>query len=187
MIDANDMAWIRREVARQVSILMHGETADTNIDDAVGTESVDKCPPGAPTVEGRPVMHPFGMVSRAPKGTIAVVARVGEHPGNKMIVGHRDKNRPQLSAAGEVMIYDAFGNKILLQDGKIVVTLDGTLELGANASKAAARKGDEVECYIPQGAVVISVAGGVGTVNPNPIKCSGTITGNCSSKVKIVD
>lgn len=116
MIDANDRAWISREIARQVSIIMHGRTAATQIDDAPSTESVDDCPPGAPTIKGRPVMHPYGLASRAKKDTIAVVARVGEHPSNKMIIGHRDKDRPELENEGDVALYDAHGNVLMLKN-----------------------------------------------------------------------
>lgn len=194
MITASDMAWIRREIARQVSIVMHGKTADTNIDDAAGTESIDACPPGAPTIEGRPVVHPYGLVSRAKKDTIAVVARVGDHPGNKMVLGHRDANRPKLGAAGEVALYDAFGNRILLQDGKIVVTLDDKLELGAGATKEAARKGDATLINATTDAAFFTWLGAVTTaVNglaPGSATLPVTITGKVnagSSKVTITD
>lgn len=186
MMDSNDWAMIRREIARQVSVVLHGQTAATNVDDAPATESIDNCPPGTPTITGRPVMHPYGLVSRAIKETISVVARVGNHPANLMVVGHRDKNRPALGADGEVALYDSTGNQIHLKDGKIVVKLQSKMEIGEGATKGAARKDDQVKCYIPSGAVIISVVAGAGTPNPNPIECDGTIT-QASANVTIAD
>lgn len=116
MMDAHDWAMVRKEIARACSVILHGRTAETQVDDAPSTESVDDCPPGAPTIEGRPVMHPYGLASRAKANTTAVIARVGDHPANKMIIGHRDKDRPALENEGDVALYDMHGNVLMLRD-----------------------------------------------------------------------
>ncbi len=141
-MNASDVAWIRREIAIHLQIILSGATAATQINDVVGTESINHSPPGMPTIEGRPLAHPYGMVSRAPTGTVQVVAQQGNHPGNRIVLLHRDKDRPSLNAEGEVMLYDKFGNQMWMQNGKIVMKLDDKLELGAGATKQAARKGD---------------------------------------------
>lgn len=116
MMDDRDWAMIRKEIALQVMIITHGQTASTQIDDSPSTESIDNCPPGMPTITGRPVMHPYGLASRALKETISVIARVGNHPANKIIIGHRDKDRPALEADGDVVLYDGHGNVMMLKN-----------------------------------------------------------------------
>lgn len=117
-MDDRDWAMVRREIALMASIIMHGQTAATQSGDQASTEDTDNCPPGAPTIEGRGVMHPYGFASRAKKGTISVVARVGNHPANKLIIGHRDKERPALENDGDVCLYDQHGNVLMLKDEK---------------------------------------------------------------------
>ncbi len=196
MINASDIAWIRREIATQLQIILSGSTAATQVNDVVGTESINHSPPGMPTIEGRPLAHPYGMVSRAPVDTVQVVAQQGSHPGNRIVLLHRDKDRPKLNAEGEVMLYDKFGNQVWMQDGKIVVKLDDKLELGAGATKEAARKGDTVNV----GTLSLTVAGSAtisgtytapsGATTPVapgvPFAISGEINSG-SSKVTIVD
>lgn len=71
----------------------------------------------------------------------------------------------------------------MLNDGSL--TIEGATDEGTSVSingggKAAARVDDDVEIEIPAGSVVVSVSGGggsaaVGTLNAEPIKCSGKI------------
>ncbi len=196
-MNSTDMAWIRREIATQLQIILSGSTAATQVNDVVGTESINHSPPGMPTIEGRPLAHPYGMVSRAPAGTVQVVAQQGSHPGNRIVLLHRDKDRPSLNAEGEVMLYDKFGNQVWMQDGKIVVKLDGSMELGEGATKEAARKGDQAVADITTDSTLFAPSGfftvvatfinalAPGTVVP-PTSITSKIT-QCSSKVKIVD
>lgn len=134
---------IQQLVKQQVAIILSGNTAATQVDDVPGTESIDNLFPGCPTVEGRPLAHPYGLVSRAPKGTAQVTARQGEHPANRIVLLHRDKNRPQV-ADGDVWLYDNHGNQMKLEAGKIVAKLAGTMELGEGATKGVARAQDPV-------------------------------------------
>jgi hypothetical protein len=84
------------------------------------TESIGQLYPGMPTIENRPVVHPYGLVSRAPNGTIQCNARQGEHM-NWIVIGHRDSKRPQL-AQGEVMLYNELGEKIYVSKGTVRTT-----------------------------------------------------------------
>ncbi len=192
-MNSTDIAWIRREIATQLQIILSGATAATQVNDVVGTESIDHSPPGMPTIEGRPLAHPYGMVSRAPVGTVQVVAQQGNYPGNRIVLLHRDKNRPSLNAEGEVMLYDKFGNQVWMQDGKIVVKLDGTMELGEGATKEAARNGDSVQIdnstfftWTSAVSTAINALAPGSVVPPVPATVTGKITSG-SSKVKIVD
>jgi hypothetical protein len=60
--------------------------------------------------------------------------------------------------------------------GPEVEVTPSNINLGAGASAPVGRVGDQVKCFIPIGAVVISVVGGTGITNPAPIECDGTIT-----------
>lgn len=131
---------IRAEVGKQLLAILTGQSKNA----AEGREDIALMYPNAPPIEKRPVMHPYGLKSRAKEGVTSVVAVQGAHAGNRIVLGHRDKDAPEPAAVGAVVLYDAFGNSIHLQDGKIVVTLDDKMEIGAGATKEAARKGDAV-------------------------------------------
>jgi phage gp45-like len=114
MIDPALLTAIRREIAKQVNIVLSGLSGSN---DSL-TEDINAIYPGAPTFQGRPIMHPYGLVSRSPTGTLQVTARVGDHPGARMVLGHRDADRPSVNQ-GEVQLYNQFGQAIYLKDGEI--------------------------------------------------------------------
>jgi hypothetical protein len=65
-------------------------------------------------------MHPYGIVSRAPEGTNSVAARMGEHASNRMIIGHMDNARKDISLnEGEVVFYNKHGQQVRLEQDKI--------------------------------------------------------------------
>jgi hypothetical protein len=117
MTDAELRKLIKDEIKQQINIILNAETSDNTSQ----TESINALFPGMPVIENRPVMHPYGFVSRAPEGTISVVAKTGDHPGNRMVLGHRDKNRPTVQS-GETMLYNEFGDKIYVSQGIIRAT-----------------------------------------------------------------
>lgn len=110
----------RREISdmiRQslVSILV-GETSATT----TTTESFKNLYNGMPEIKARPIMQPFGLTSRAPVGTNAVIGKVGEHSSNRIILGHLDNSRKDVDLnSGEVVLYNEFGQQIRLESGKI--------------------------------------------------------------------
>ncbi len=135
MIDGETVAFIRQEIKRQVNIVIAGLSGNNNSI----AEDINSQYPGSPTVPLRPVMHPYGLVSRAPSQTVQVVARVGDHPGNRMVLGHRDAARPSLNQ-GETILYNQFGQQIYLENGKI--------HIGTKATSDPAVLGNELKAYI---------------------------------------
>lgn len=113
-MDAETIRFVREEIRRQLNIILPGTAGKTS----VSTETINDLYPGMPSIQERPIMHPYGLVSRAPQGTLNVTGRMGDHVGNRMVLGHRDKNRPSLEE-GEVILYNEFGQQIYLQDGEI--------------------------------------------------------------------
>jgi hypothetical protein len=106
MLDANDIRFIRQEIARQLDVILSGSAGDNA---TVISETIESLYPGSPPIINRPVMHPYGFASRASKGTISVTAKQGSHPGNRLILGHRDKSRPTNIEDGETVIYNVAG------------------------------------------------------------------------------
>lgn len=118
MIDSDDLAVIRREIATFANVILSGLTEQTQLKDVSATEEVGN-------ILGNdkaqlPVAHPFGFTSRSDKGTVAVTARHGAHPASRLVVAHRDVKRPLLGEAGEVMLYDRFDQQIWMKRGKMV-------------------------------------------------------------------
>lgn len=114
---------IAKEIARQLKIITSG-AAGTN---TMSTQDIQSLMPGMPTLPARPIMHPFGFASRAPAGLIAVTAQQGEHPGNKLTLGHRDKDAPAIDV-GESVQYSVGGYQICVKNGEIFVGKSGDLE-----------------------------------------------------------
>lgn len=114
MTDGELLSFLRKEIKKQVNIVLAGLSGqNTSV-----SEDINSQYPGSPVVPARPVMHPYGLVSRSPTGTVQVVARVGDHPGNRMVLGHRDAARPTI-AQGETQLYNQFGQAIYLKNGEV--------------------------------------------------------------------
>lgn len=127
MMDESQVrALIQAEVRRQLNVVLHGETSAT--DAASFSEDIANLFPGMPAILKRPVAHPFGFVSRAVKGTLSVVARVGDHIGNRMVVGHRDSGRPTDLEEGEAGMYSKGGRRINVRNAKIEIGATGASE-----------------------------------------------------------
>lgn len=135
MIDSEIQSYIQREITKQVLIILSGQAGANDSQ----SENIDNLYPSMPSITGRPVMHPFGMVSRAPNGTISVTARQGDHPGNRMVLGHRDSNRPTVNE-GEVILYNQFGQQIYLESGKI--------HIGKKSTSDPAVVGNELKAFL---------------------------------------
>lgn len=122
MMDSEIISFIRQEIKKQVNIILSGSSGVNT----TTTENIRELFPGMPTITNRPVMRPWGYASRAPQGTIQVVARQGEHFGNRVVLGHRAKDIPEDLAEGESILYDSTGRQIRVKDGVI--------KLGSSAS-----------------------------------------------------
>lgn len=118
--------FIRHEIAKQMNIILTGSAG--SYDPAAFSEDIEELYPGADTITQRPVMHPFGFVSSAPRGTIQVVARQGEHPSNRLVIGHRDASRPTDIAEGTAKMYSVAGFQIYAGEDGIYVGKDSATE-----------------------------------------------------------
>ncbi len=102
---------IRHEIKQQMNVILNCILQESTTEE----QEIDQVYPGAALLDKRPVVHPYGLVSRAPKGTIGVTARVGEHIGSRIILGCRDSERANIDLdEGDVCLYDANGNQIEL-------------------------------------------------------------------------
>lgn len=102
---------VRKLIRRELNILLYAQTGTTT---SKG-EIIEQLYPGMPNTETRPRIQPYGVSSRAPRGTISFTARVGDHPGNRVILGHQHNDRPDPNAGGTIL-YDAHGHQIKLQE-----------------------------------------------------------------------
>ena len=113
-MDADLARYIDKEISRKLNIVLYGAAKDAT----KSQSSIAEMFPGYPTIVDRPVAHPYGLVSRAPDGTTVVNTRLGEHFGNRIIIAHMDKNRPDLEP-GECVLYNQFGRQLRLEQNAI--------------------------------------------------------------------
>lgn len=137
MMTPEDRKFIREEIARQVNIILSGQAGANTVQ----TETIDNLFPSMPSIVQRPVMHPYGLVSRAPRGTLSVTARQGEHAGNRIVIGHRDRDKPEVQG-GEVQLYNQFGQAIYLKNGSV--------HLGEASASKPAVLGDDLKAMLEQ-------------------------------------
>lgn len=135
MLSSEVRRFLHQEIKKQLNVILSGAAGNNTI----STETIDDLFPGMPGILDRPVMHPYGLVSRAPMGTISVTGRQGDHPGNRIVLGHRDVNRPQVQE-GEVQLYNEFGQAIYLENGQI--------RIGTKAAANPAVLGNELKTLL---------------------------------------
>lgn len=116
-MDAEIQRYIKEQIKLQLNIILNGATGAND----PMNETINELFPGMPAINSRPVMHPFGFVSRATQGTINVVAKVGADIQNRMVLGHRDKARPTDIEEGEVIIYSVGDYRIKVSKTKLMV------------------------------------------------------------------
>lgn len=154
MNESEILSLVRRELARQLNIILTGKTANSTGDTA--SEDIKEMYPGMPTIEVRPVMHPYGFASRAIDDTISVVAMQGAQKQNRVIIGHRDGKRPKLDDAGDVILYDGTGKHIVKLSKSKGIEIDAgsddpvsikgkAVTVDAGSSAVATVKGKEVD------------------------------------------
>lgn len=115
-MDSETLRFIKEEIQRQLNVILPGRSSNSTTQ----TEDIEEMFPGMPTITNRPVMHPYGLSSAAPQGTIQVVARNGSHFGNRMILGHRDGSAPSV-VSGEVVLYNQYGGRIELRQNSLTI------------------------------------------------------------------
>lgn len=126
---------IRDEVRSQITVLTFGQSGENG----VNIETIENMFPGSPSIKDRPIMHPFGFVSRAVRGVISVVGKVGNDPSNRMTLGHRDANKPEVDE-GEASIYSSEGYQLKAM-------LDG-IRLAKGDKQFALLLGDDVITFL---------------------------------------
>ena len=155
MIDSTIVSFVREEVRRQVQILMSGTSGENTHE----TESIEQMVPGMPTIAKRPIMHPYGFVSRAARGTVQVVGRMGDHASNRFVMGHRDKDRPVDLKEGEGAIYSVGKYQVRVLTDRIQIGKEGVFETLVLGDKLTSLLGDLITelgnhthtCSVPGG------------------------------------
>lgn len=122
MLDAETKRFIQQEIKRMANVILSGQ-AGNNTEQV---EDINNLYPGINPISNRPVSHPYGYTSRATPGTIQVNGRQGEHVGNRIVLGHRDKNKPKDLQVGESVIYSNGGLKIYMRNNKIQITSENS-------------------------------------------------------------
>ena len=117
-MDSETRKFIQKEIARSMNIILTATTGEVT---EVDTEAIKDLFPGMGQTQPRPVMHPYGYASKALAGILNVSARSGDHVGNRIIIGHRDKDRPKDLEGGEAAVYSSGGLRIYVRNGKIQI------------------------------------------------------------------
>jgi hypothetical protein len=124
MTDSEMIKFMRKEIQRQVNVILSGRTGSNTVE----TEDIEEMLPGMPTQPLRPVSHPYGFASRAQRGTLQVTARMGDHTVNRMVISHRDVDRPTDLEEGESVVYSKEHYQLRIENGQIQVGKDGEFE-----------------------------------------------------------
>ena len=119
MISSEIKRLIREEIKRYTDIVI-GSQAGPN---TRYTESCQNMASVYPNIE-YPIAHPYGYCSRAAAGTVNLTVRQGDRPDNRIVISHRDVNRPEING-GEVLLYNEHGQRIYLENGNIRI---GTMD-----------------------------------------------------------
>ncbi len=135
-MDSVQKRFIQEEIKRQINILLTGAAGETT----ATTETINSMFPGMPAITARPIMHPFGLASRATQGTPSVVGRGGDHFGARFTMGHLDPARPTDIGSGETVLYNEFGQRIYIRDGEI--------QIGSESSENPMVLGDILQDFI---------------------------------------
>ena len=164
MLDPEVKREIRREIRNAINIILNCQLGESTTED----QEIEQVYPGAAKLNKRPVVHPFGFVSRAPKGKLGVTAQVGDHPGARIIIGTRDAARADMSflEEGEGCLYSVAGEKIVMRKDKT--------QLGSENAANPVVLGTEIADLLTQliailkaGTMCLSTAPGSPTA-PNP-------------------
>ncbi len=109
MSQSDILRLIRTEITKTMNVILPGAAGENA---TVVAEDIKSMYPGMPTQTQRPVAHPYGFVSRAPADCIQVVGRNGHDPSNRLVLGHRDGDRPVDLESGEAVLYSLAGYQV---------------------------------------------------------------------------
>jgi len=161
MLDGETIRFIRNEIRVHMASIGHG-IVKTEDSATTETQALEQNYPGGPKMLPRPVAHPWGFVSRAPDGMLAVTGRVGEHPGAVMTLAHRDPARSSMDVqVGETATYSVNLHGVWARTDKTQLgspTADNPVVLGNEALELLTAIVD----------VLIAGSGGLTTSPGNP-------------------
>lgn len=175
MTESEIISAIRREIKQQLNIILSGVSENSTNPDGNSVEDIQNMFPTMMAITKRPVMHPYGFASLAPDGTTQVIARQGDHFGNRIVLGHRDADRPTFLNQGDVILYNEFGQQIYMQDGKI--------QIGSNSASEPLVLGNVLSDFMGQLITLLNTF--LQTVITGPIAVS-TLPGNSAPTNPVV-
>lgn len=138
----------------------------TATNDDGGVHRVQVRPTPHELIDDVPVVQLYGVSSHAPVGSEAhMICAKGDRSSTVVIATNNADARPRKLASGEVALYTAEGDTIVLKNGHVIaITTTGTVSVSAPTVNIAGQDG---------GNVTVNVTG--------DIHCSGTITADTVS------
>lgn len=124
MLDSEIKRAIHDEIKKQLRVVLYGAVGNPTVND----ETIENMYPGMPNQPERPLVGPYGLASVAPEGTIQVVARIGDHPANTVVLGHRAKDRPEILEEGETAVYSLGEYRLVVKNDKLYLGKGEALE-----------------------------------------------------------
>jgi len=156
------------EVISLVRMILRQEFAPILMASIVSTEDQFRCTTRRFAAEGsapnRRQIKPFGVSSRAPKGTDVVMVPVNGDPTHMNICGEFDQNRPSLDE-GETILYAADGHLIYLKNGK-------TIHVGGKTAASPLVLGDVLKSFATD--LLDQVIAAVSAVKDGPVAVTTT-------------
>jgi hypothetical protein len=176
------LSYIDRRIAQIFGWTLTAKASPLGDSDAVECAD-DDLDPATHQKGQRPVtrVEPFGVRSRPPAKLRSLWLRLGA--SNVVFIGIAPTAAygPQDLDDGEAAIYNISKALVRLwKIGKLTIDSDTGAAVPQDVivnggTLPVARKTDAIKATIPAGTVIVAVAAGVGTLNPNPIVLSGTI------------
>lgn len=148
MTESEIRGLIREEIQRSMGLLLYALTGEGGLNDT----DISALYPGGKVIEDLPTVYPFGIHSNVPRETVALIGRIGEHVGNRIVMGHRDAQRPNIELEeGETVIYSRGGRRIVVRNEEIFIGTEGAEEplvLGAALSSLLSTVLDALSSHV---------------------------------------
>jgi phage baseplate assembly protein V len=146
MMSVEQLRRVLGPIERRVrTMLMRGTLL--RVDDAQDLQQMQVSRLEGETLEECERVGQYGFSSHPVRGSEVMIAQVGSNSDHHVIVGVDDRSRPRLTA-GQAVVYDASGTKIVLDAGGNVmihcagsVTITGDLHIEGNATIAGTLNG----------------------------------------------
>jgi phage baseplate assembly protein V len=143
------------------NLMNNGRCVITATNDAGGVHKVQVRPTPRELIDDVPVVQLYGLSSHAPVGSEAhMLCTRGDRSSTVVVATNNPDARPRGLNSGEVALYTAEGDTIVLKSGHVIaITTSGTVTVTAPTVNIAGPGG---------GKVAVNVSG--------DIHCTGTIT-----------